>query len=247
MKSVRLALFFGAIILFNTNIMAQEILEASETEETLEMQEADDEQNQEKKKLRIFFTAGLLGILNTHSGTESATSPILFMPGFGINYNLFNNISLQPRLNFFYNYYLWNKDMALPAEVENRTATVFSALLDIPVLLRISTRHEKFSLQAGGGIAILARYGILSSGVKEDDPNRDYPNRSASDDVEDINSYMWENMRWIYPELSANIMFGLNNGWLLGASGTLYLPLGSTLSGEILNETMLNICVKLMY
>lgn len=201
---------------------------------------------QKDERAHFFLTAGLLGILNTHSGTHSAPSPILFSPGFGADIHLHENLFLQPRINLFYTYYLWNRNMALPAEVENRTATVPALLLDVPVVCSIAERGT-MTAQAGGGLALLARFGILSNGVSAGDKNRDYPNRTAKQDVSDINAFFYQDFRWLYPELTGNIMFTLSNGWKVGASGTLYIPLGSIMSGDGLNSTMLNLCARLVY
>ena len=212
---------------------------------TMAFCQSQDNQQQEKRA-HFFMTAGLLGILNMHSGTHSAPSPILFSPGFGVDIYMTKKLFLQPHANIFYTYYLWNKDMALPAEVENRTATVPALLLDVPAVWNIVERNTMF-VQVGGGLAVLARFGILSNGVSENDPNRDYPNRTAKEDVSDINSFFYQDMRWLYPELTGTIMFALSNGWKLGASTTLYIPLGSLISGDGFNSAMLNLCVRLVY
>ena len=108
--------------------------------------------------------------------------------GIGGDFILKNNIFLQTHGSFFTNYYLWDGERAQPAEVENRTATALSLMLDIDGGYRFKIgKTKKHLVSVGGGIGFLARYAFLSGDVDSSEVNR-VTGSTAGDDVSDINS-----------------------------------------------------------
>lgn len=180
-------------------------------------------------------------IVNTDSDKKSAPSPIVYPITLGLVYPPQGSISFQPQLSFFTNYYLYSEDKkAAPAEIENRTATVFSFLLDLPVEYQFKL-SEKHSITAGGAASILARFGILSSGVKSSDTGT---SGSASDDVKEINKWFWKNGRFFYLQGNVNYMYKFSDSIKAGPELKIYLPCGSLFSGEGMNSTMISLGLK---
>lgn len=192
----------------------------------------------------FFITAGPMLLVNTASSTTSAPSPIMFSCGFGATLFEDKPVQFEPRLSFYTNYYLWSDDRALPAEVENRTATVLSFMFDLPAVY--TWKFGTQTVKAGAGLGFLARIGILSNGVSGSDENRDDSSRTASEDVDDINSYLWSNGRFLYPELCGSWTYTTSGGWKAGFEGRLYIPLGSIASGYGLDATILSTSVRLV-
>lgn len=195
------------------------------------------------KSYSFFVTAGPMLMVNTSSSTDSAPSPVMFSCGFGATLFQDRMFQFQPRLSFFTNYYLWNNDMALPAEVENRTATALSFMFDLPATY--TWQNGKNEFQAGAGLGFLARIGILSNGVSGSDENRDDSTRDATQDVKDINSWFWSDMRFLYPELCGSWTYTTPSGWKVGAEARLYLPLGSLITGRGLDATIISLAAKI--
>ena len=154
---------------------------------------------------------------------------------------------LQPHASFFTNYYLWDGENARPAEVENRTATALSAMIDLTGGYTWTLGdEEKHFLSALGGIGFFARYGILSSGVDSDAPNRD-SSSTAGDDVSEINSAFYKNLRFLYPEFVLSYSYKLSEIWKIGGEFRTYLPLGSLLSGDGLDGMIYSLAVRISY
>jgi hypothetical protein len=192
----------------------------------------------------LFLTAGPNVLVNTASSTSSAPSPIMFSCGFGAT--LFTNkpVQFEPRLSFFTNYYLWNNARALPAEVENRTATVLSFMFDLPAAY--TWKYNAHSFEAGAGLGFLARVGILSNGVSGSDKNRDDSSRTASEDVSDINSYFWSGARFLYPEIFGVWTYDIRSGWKAGLETRLYFPLGSFIAGSGMDAAIISASARLV-
>ena len=180
-----------------------------------------------QKKHSFFLSAGPLLMVNADSSKKSAPSPIMFSGGAGAT--LFQNlpVAFQPRLTFFMHYYLWDGECARPAEIENRTATVLSFLLDLNVVKIF--RYQKHTFQAGGGLSLLARFGILSAGLEESGSGLSGTNSS---DLSEINSWFWSGARFLYPDLTFCWLYDLPRGWKAGLSAHVYIPMGSLADGR---------------
>ena len=104
-------------------------------------------------------------LVNTMDSKKSAPSPIIFPITGGIQIPMKKKLVFEPRLSLFLNYYLWDGEKAAPSEIENRTGTVLSLLLDLPFGTSLMSK-KNFSLSWNAGPAILARFAFLSNGVK---------------------------------------------------------------------------------
>lgn len=191
------------------------------------------------KSYSWIFAMSPLMILNTSGATSSAPSPVVFSCGIGAKLRRDEKVSFEPRVSFFRNYYLWDGKKAAPAEVENRTATVFSFLIDLPAVYNFEKKGSHY-FTAGGGLALLARYGILSNGVNASDKGG---SGSASGDVEEINSYLTAANRIIYPELTGSWNYKISERLDAGFEARLYIPLG----GSGLDSMMFAIGTRFMF
>lgn len=204
---------------------------------------------QEKSKYRIssddikfFVNLGPELMINTDSAKKSAPHPVMFSGGVGCDIFADRLINFQPRLNFFMNYYIWDGEDAQPAEVENRTATGLSFMLDLCV--GHTWNFGKNSVQALVGPGILIRYGILSSGVKSGDLNP-ITGTKAKDDVKDINKWFFKDLNFLYPEIAVTYMRHINDFWNVGAEFRTYFPLGSLTHGEKFDGAIFSLAIKL--
>lgn len=232
-------LIAGILLLSAMSIFAQ-------TEEPQEIEAAEIVEKETDKKSRNYqwiFTMGPILIVNTESNTKSAPSPIAFSCGLGLKFMPDNFYSFEPRVSFFTNYYLWDGENALPAEVENRTATALSFLIDLPLVFNIA-QNEKHGFELGGGLALLARYGILSNGVESSDSGA---SGDAGGDVSEINSWFWGDMHYLFPELTGAWNFKVNEKLKAGVESHIYFPLGSLANGRGLDAMMITFAARLMF
>lgn len=195
-----------------------------------------------KAKPEIDWIAGFAPavIFNIDDSNKSAPSPIVYPFGFGISVYADKFISFQPRLSFFTNYYLYNDGSAKPAEIENRTATAFSFLIDLPAVFTFDLKHTHF-LEIGLGAGILARFAILSSGV---DASEEGESGTVSDDLRAINKSFWENANFLYIENSFAYLFRLNEKIKIGPEIRLYIPCGSLFTKGSMNGGMFSAGIK---
>ena len=195
-----------------------------------------------KAKPEIDWIAGFAPavIFNIDDSNKSAPSPIVYPFGFGISVYADKFISFQPRLSFFTNYYLYNDGAAKPAEIENRTATAFSFLIDLPAVFTFDLKHTHF-LELGLGAGILARFAILSSGV---DDSEEGESGTVSDDLRAINKSFWENANFLYIENSFAYLFRLNEKIKIGPEIRLYIPCGSLFTKGSMNGGMFSAGIK---
>ena len=186
-------------------------------------------------------------MLNTDDSTKSAPSPVMYALGVGGDFSFVNGILLQAHGSFFTNYYLWDGEKAQPAEVENRTATALSLMLDLTggYTFRLGA-SKKHLLSLAGGAGFFARYGILSNGVNPSDPNRDIDS-TASEDVSSINSTFFSDLNFFYPELALSYSYILSEKWKIGGEFRAYAPLGSLTNGDGLDGALFSLAFKLSY
>lgn len=247
MKKFFLLIFTAFFFLTQTEKSIAQEIQAEAEEESNKSIASQTGQNiilsqKKEKTYDIFFTLGPNMMINTDSPKNSAPHPIMYSLGFGMDF--FKNLPVwfQPHAHFFTNYYLWDGEAARPAEVENRTATVFSAMIDLSTIYALD--FGKNSLQFGGGIGFLARYGVLSNGVKSSDEGGG-TNTTAGDDVSEINSYLMGDMRFLYPEISVSYLRNLEN-FSVGGEFRAYIPLGSISKGDGLNSAIFSLSAKIV-
>ena len=179
-------------------------------------------------------------IFNTDNPKNSAPAPVVYPLSFGVVFPKNTMISFQPRLSFFTNYYLWNKNGAYPAEIENRTATAFSFLFDFPAALTFKPA-EKHSISAGIGPSLLARFALLSHSVHGSDAG--YNGNTASDDVEEINRYFWKDANFLFIGIYCDYLYAFTERLKAGPEIKFYLPCG-VFAGNDLNSAMISLGIK---
>ena len=179
-------------------------------------------------------------IINTGSPKDSAVSPIVYPFSFGAIFFKDKLLSFQPRLSFYTNYYLWDDDAAWPAEVENRTATAFSFLIDLPAVYMLPLAEHQ-ALEFGAGAAVNARFAVLSNGVKESDAGS---SGTAGDDVTEIQKYFWKDANFLFLEAFATYLYSFSEHLRIGPECRFYLPCGQTFSGNGLNGGMISLGIK---
>lgn len=195
----------------------------------------------------LFFTLGPKLMVNTDSGAKSAPSPVMYSLGVGGDFAFQNNIILQAHGSFFTNYYLWDGERARPAEVENRTATALSAMIDLcGGYTFVVGENKNHLLSVTGGAGFFLRHAILSNGVDSDEPNRD-TNTTASDDVSSINGTFFSDLNFFYPELCISYSYILSESWKIGGEFRSYIPLGSLINGHGVDGMIFSASLKLSY
>ena len=151
-------------------------------------------------------------------------------------------LSFQPRLSFWTSYYLWDGKNALPAEIENRTAFVLNFMLDLPAAATF--RFQKFQVEAGAGLGILARAAMLAGGVGQSDTGA---SGSAGGDKAEIQKWFWSNARFLYPEIFAAWEWNFTDRIAAGFELRYYLPIGSLANGRGLTESIFALSAKLIF
>ena len=195
-------------------------------------------------QIDFFLAFEPLFILNTEAGTESAPSPVVYPLSIGVSWPDTYFVSFQPRLSFFYNYYLWDNDrgMALPAEVENRTATALSFLFTFPAVFSFHLT-DRSTIEAEAGISLLVRFGILSNGVSGSDSGT---SGTAADDTALINKWFWENGRMIYFSAGAAWLYRFTDTIKAGPEVRFHLTPASPAEGRGLDAMMFSAGIKLV-
>ena len=191
----------------------------------------------------FFVTMGPQLLINTESTTKSAPSPLLFTIGAGMKIPDSSQISFEPAITFFSTYYLWDGNNALPAEIENRTASVFAFMCDVPVVYTWKT-SKQHQFEIGGGLAILARFAILAGNVSASDTGT---SGSASDDVSEINSWFWQNARYLYPEITGSWLYTVSSRLQVGFTPRIYIPFGSLTNGRGLDGMIVQRGAKALF
>jgi hypothetical protein len=162
------------------------------------------------------------------------SAPSLMPPFFGAEYRwhipyAFGRteplpLFLAPSASFYEVKYLWANDRPLPAEIENRTSSVLSLMLDAPVVYVIEKNRLSYSF--GAGLSLLARYGFLESGVHSDEKITG-DKLDAGEQVKAINEYFWASGRWLYPTVQTGVRYRLETGWGAGMNFRLGIPLSN--------------------
>lgn len=180
--------------------------------------------------------------VNTKSLKISAPSPIFYPFSIGVLWPNYTFISVQPTVGFSYIYYLWNDNMALPAEIENRTATGISIMADVPVVVQLYLPKSRFQFSVGP--SILSRIGVLSNGVSSNDSGF---SGSAESDVKLINEWFWDKGRFFYISTGVSWLYTAfeERNLKFGPEVKVYFPIGGLAAGEGLQGTIINLSVKI--
>lgn len=157
---------------------------------------------------------------------EGAPSPVKFGVGIGFEIPLIQNLLIAPQFTFSTNYYLVANNKVLPAEIENRTALAPSLMFDIPFGYKFSTKNFSITPKIGAGTFL--RYGFLAKRVS----------KSESDLVDFINTEFYKDLAWLYPLAEIDFDFLVKEKLMAGFGIKYYLPLGSVLKGETLQNSI---------
>ena len=177
---------------------------------------------------------------NSENTIVSAPSPVVYPVTVGVLWPNYTFIAIQPTLSFFMMNHLFYDGLALPAEIENRTTTTLSFMLNIPAVLTLYLPKSRFQLEAGFGIFM--RFGLRSSGVSEDDYGY---SGSAGEDVKLINQWFWNNLHWFYFTTSGSWLYNATEKLKLGPSVDIWLPLGSLFTEKNTQGMIISLGLKI--
>ena len=150
-------------------------------------------------------------------------------------------IGFGPTISFVPMSFLWYEDMAIPSEIENRTATTLLTFLNLPAVFTIKLPHSKMHITAGLGLCL--RYGFLSIGVNKNDNG--YNGNTAKEDLKLINNWFWENGHWLYVTVGTSWLYPITDRIKVGPAFDLKLPMGTLIDQKNFQGTMLNVGFKL--
>ncbi len=234
MKAVKKFLLIFLSIFLISGLWAQE---TSESEELTEFSQPADT-TPRTADFVMQFEPGFY--LNTESSLISAPSPIVYPISVGFLWPDHAMIAVQPTISFFMMNHLLYEDKALPAEIENRTTTTLSFMLNIPAVLSYYLQNSCFQLT--GGLGVFMRFGLLSPGVKDTDSGW---TGSAGEDVGKINEYFWGNMRWFYLTTGGSWLYNLTPQLRAGPTINVYLPVGGLISDKTVQGMIISADIKI--
>lgn len=178
--------------------------------------------------------------INTESTLVSAPSPIVFPVGIGFIWPRDCFISFQPSISYFMMHYLWYNGKALPAEIENRTATSLSFFMNLPAVFSFYGHYSRAQVAVGAGM--LFRIIFLSPGVYEYDSGF---SGSAGNDVALINQYFNSGARFLYLTSDLSWLFDITRYLKAGPFTAVYFPLGSLINNEGLSGFMVTAGIRI--
>ncbi len=220
-----------AVFLFFSNLFAQE--------ESSVISEAENKSsNKQTMDFVMQFKPALY--LNTESSLVSAPTPVIYQISLGFLWPNYTFIAIQPTISFFMMNHLLYEDKALPAEIENRTSTTLSFMINIPAVFSFYLKNSRFQLSPGLGI--LMRFGLLSAGVKASDSGW---TGSAGDDVSAINKYFWNNMRWFYVNVEGSWLYNLTSQLKAGPVIDCSIPVGGLISDHSPQAMLISVGIKI--
>ena len=178
--------------------------------------------------------------LNTESSLVSAPSPIVYPISIGFLWPNYARIAVQPTLSFFMMNHLLYDDKAVPAEIENRTTTTLSFMLNVPVVYSFFLSTSRFQVLAGP--AVFLRFGLLSPGVKETDSGW---LGTAGEDVTAINSWFLSDLRWFYFTVGTSWLYNLTTNLRAGPVTQISIPVGGLISDQSAQGMLISFGIKI--
>lgn len=170
----------------------------------------------------------------------SSPSPFFDPVTIGILWPNYTFVSMEPSLSFFSFYYIWHDGMALPGEIENRTVSTLHFMLNLPVVVQLYLKNNRFQLSVGAGI--LGRVGLLPGGVQESDSGE---SGTVASDMELINQWFWDKTRYLYLSTGFSWMYNAYHNVKIGPSVRAYFPIGGIINGEGLNGMIIDAGLKI--
>ena len=225
--------FFTAVFF----LFSFEALNAQELES-----EAPQETPQTKQELPLDFVMQFepAVYINTESTLVSAPSPIVYPISIGFLWPDYSTIAVQPTLSFFMMNHLLYDDKAVPAEIENRTTTTLSFMLNVPIVISLFLENSRFQFYAGP--SVLMRFGLLAHGVKDSDSGW---SGSAGSDVKAINSWFWGNARWFYLSAGGSWLYNLTPQLKAGPTVSVYIPVGGLIKDKSVQAMIISTGIKI--
>lgn len=150
-------------------------------------------------------------------------------------------ISFQPSLSFFLMEHLWFDKYALPAEIENRTSTTLSFLLNLPAVYTLNFKDNS-RLHISAGLGLFFRFGILANGVNPYDSGY---SGSAKKDLELINNWFWDNGHWVYFTFGTSWLYPITSTIKVGPVLNAYIPMGTLIDQRNVQGLMFSLGIKL--
>ncbi len=211
-----------------------ESLDAESDEDADEAEEAVDDAEEESAKPKkraadlIDLCLPLSPAVIFCTDKAGAPSPVVFPIAFGITIPKQTLVSFQPRISFFTGYYSWHGKYALPAEIESRTGTALSFMVDLPAAFTFRIR-ERHAIETTIGAGFLLRGAFLSNGVGK---NESGVSGSAEGDVKKINEWFWKGGNFFFVQTSVAYLFRVSEKLEVGPETRCYLPIGSFVAGN---------------
>lgn len=255
----RYLIFILISFLFSMNLFCQEaesiqefpVTETPEFSESRHLPEIFGKPFRKPESASGFFSSGSFtfslpasAILNTLDRKHSAPSQHAFTPKIAFLWPDYTLVGVEPSLGLFSTYSLWYDGAALPAEIENRTATTLSLFLEVPASFSLFLKHSRVQLRIGP--ALLMRFSWLAHGVSESDWGNG-PAGTAGEDAELIAKYYWSNARFLYLSTGFSWLFNFYGNTRAGPELSVALPLGGIIAGDGFNNTMLSIGLKVSF
>lgn len=196
------------------------------------------------RSLDFLFDIGPAMYLNQHTYVDnllvSSPSPSFDPVTIGILWPNYTFISMEPSLSYFSFYYLWYDGMALPAEIENRTAATLHFMLDLPVVIQLYLKNNRFQISIGAGI--LGRVGLLPGGVKNTDSGY---SGTVETDMELINDWFWDKTRYLYLSTGFSWLYNAYHNVKIGPTVKAYFPIGGIINKEGLQGLIIDAGLKI--
>ncbi len=235
----KLFLIFATILFLMPLFSQEENIEAAESEEFItEDPDAESKKAHYTADFILQFEPGIY--INTESVLVSAPSPIVYPISVGFIWPDSTVLSVQPTISFFMMQHLYYDDRALPAEIENRTTTTLSFLLNIPAVYSIFLEKSRFQITAGLGIFM--RFGIRAHGVKDSDSGW---SGSAGEDVSLINDYFWKQPRWFYLTAGGSWLYDLTPQLRAGPVINISIPVGGLIVDKDVQGMLISLGIKI--
>ena len=235
MKNKRL-LFIFIISILSTKIFAQE-----EQQPAAPIQEPKSKAKQIMENIDIILQFEPTLYLSPESKRNNSNIVNIFYGfTFGASFPRDYFVSFQPTVSFFSMNHIWHGNIALPTEIENRTTTTLSFMLNLPAAFNFL--FEKSRIQLTAGVGAFLRFGILSNGVNDNDSGY---SGSAAGDVKLINNWFWEKARWLYASFGASWLYNITSKIKIGPVLNVYVPFTSIIEYKKPQDMIISLGVKI--
>ena len=241
-------IFIFSLFLFNT--FANDIKEPDfypETQAgevaagTTEEAEVAKENANLKKKLDLMMEFTPIIHLSPESRKNNSNSVNIFYSlTFGCTFPADFIVSFQPSLSMFVMNHSWFNNMPVPIEIENRTTTTLSLMLNLPAAFNLDFSTSRLQFTLGAGVFI--RFSYLANGV---DRSAAGTSGSAADDVKLINKWFWDNGRWLYITAGINWLYNITDKIKIGPTANIHIPIAEIIDTKSVHDLMFVFGIKL--